>query len=382
MRREKQVPYLFICLALFCCLNIPDPISRKMRSLTVSSFAPSQSVLLAALLPKQNSNVEKLLQEKEALHRENRSLNEQMDPIRKWLLSEDRLEEQMQRIRSLDPLEVEEKWKAYFRRRKSHLSELLKLQLKAIPAKVIYRDPASWSSFVWLGVGEKHNRALQEPVIAKNSPVVMENVLVGVVEEVEEMRCKVRLITDASLIPSVRSVRGGMQDLAFVRRIEELLQLLQTRKNLFSTPEEENVFKNSLHQLMNHLAPSQISSYLAKGELHGCSHPLWRSRGQKLKGVGFNYDFADEEGPARDLRTGEAISLVSQNNKQALIQEGDLLVTTGWDGIFPEGLEVAIVSKVHCLREGASSYSIEAEALANLEELGFVFILPPVLDSR
>ncbi len=173
-----------------------------------------------------------------------------------------------------------------------------------------------------------------------------------------------------------------MQDLVFVRRIEELLQLLQTRKNLFSTPEEEKVFKNSLHKLMSHLSPSQISSYLAKGELHGCSHPLWRSRGQKLKGIGFNYDFADEEGPARDLRTGEAVSLVSQGNKQALIQEGDLLVTTGWDGLFPEGLEVAIVSKVHCLREGASSYSIEADALANLEELGFVFILPPVLDSR
>ncbi len=182
MRREKQVPYLFICLALFCCLNVPDPISRKVRSLTVSSFAPSQSMLLAVLLPKQNTNVEKLLQEKEALHRENRSLNEQMDPIRKWLLSEDRLEEQMQRIRSIDPLETEEKWKDYFRRRKFHLSELLKLQLKAIPAKVIYRDPASWSSFVWLGVGEKHNRALQEPVIAKNSPVVMENVLVEIVE--------------------------------------------------------------------------------------------------------------------------------------------------------------------------------------------------------
>ena len=91
------------------------------------------------------------------------------------------------------------------------MAALLKLQLKAIPAKVIYRDPASWSSFVWLGVGEKHNRALQEPIIVKNSPVVMGNVLVGVVEEVEEMQCKVRLITDSSLIPSVRSVRGGEQ---------------------------------------------------------------------------------------------------------------------------------------------------------------------------
>jgi cell shape-determining protein MreC len=202
LRREKRVPYVFICFVLFCCLNFPETVSRKMRSLTVSSFAPSQSLLLASLLPKQNANVEKLLQEKESLHRENRSLNEQIDPIRKWLLSEDRLEEQMQRIRTLDPLESEEQWKGYFRRRKAHLSELLKLQLKAIPAKVIYRDPSSWSSFVWIGVGEKQNRALQEPIIAKNSPVVMENVLVGIVEEVQETQCKVRLITDASLVPS------------------------------------------------------------------------------------------------------------------------------------------------------------------------------------
>jgi len=382
LRREKRTPYIWICFVLFCSLNVPDSISHKMRSLAVSSFAPSQSFLLAAIFPKKNTNVEKLLQEKESLYRENRALHEQIDPIRKWLLSEDRLEEQMQRIRSIDPLESEEKWKDYFRRRKAHLSGLLKLQLKAIPAKVIYRDPTSWSSFVWLGVGEKHNRSLQEPIIAKNSPVVMENVLVGVVEEVEEMQSKVRLITDASLTPSVRAIRGGKQDFVFFKHMEDLLQLLQTRKDLFSSIEEENTFKAFLQQLMNRLTPSEVSSYLAKGELQGCSHPLWRARGQKLKGVGFNYDFADEEGAARDLRTGEAISVNSPKNKQPLVQEGDLLVTTGWDGIFPEGLEVAIVSKVHCLKEGASSYALEAESLAKLDDLGFVFVLPPVLDPN
>ncbi len=26
-----------------------------------------------------------------------------------------------------------------------------------------------------------------------------------------------------------------------------------------------------------------------------------------LRGVGFNYDYADDEGPSRDLRTGEAL---------------------------------------------------------------------------
>ena len=45
--------------------------------------------------------------------------------------------------------------------------------------------------------------------------------------------------------------------------------------------------------------------YLAKGELYGSSKPLWRTQRHQLKGTGFNYDFADGEGPARDLQTGK-----------------------------------------------------------------------------
>lgn len=135
MRREKRIPYVFIFFALFCCLNFPDSVSRKMRSVAVSSFAPSQSFLLASIIPKQNTNIEKLLQEKEALHRENRSLNEQIDPIRKWLLSEDRLEEQMQRIRSIDPLESEEKWKGYFQRKKNADGSALKTAIESHSGK-------------------------------------------------------------------------------------------------------------------------------------------------------------------------------------------------------------------------------------------------------
>ena len=97
-----------------------------------------------------------------------------------------------------------------------------------------------------------------------------------------------------------------------------------------------------------------------------------------MKGLGFNYDFSDNEGPARDLRTGEIVG--SSSKKQvALLKEGDLLITSGLDGIFPAGLEVAVVSKVHCLKEGASSYELEAKAIAeNFNELSSVFVLPPL----
>jgi cell shape-determining protein MreC len=377
VRKQKISPYIFLCLSLFCVLSFSDSFTQKVRFFTVSSFSPSWrlcesvkkgTLLLTSFQGSDPFTKEPFIREMEELKRENRSLCEQMENVRQWVLSEDRIEEQMNRIKSLDPLEKEGAWRHYFHRRKEELSGILKLRMKAIPAKVIYRDPASWSSFVWIGVGERQNRSLKEAVIAKNSPVVIGNVLVGLVEEVGEKQSKVRLLTDANLFPSVRSIRGGKQDQFFIEQMEGLLQLLGARPDLFSSREEESQIVTSLQKVVKRLDGSQGTSYLAKGELKGSSLPLWRTRGQSLKGLGFNYDFADSEGPARDLRTGES-----------LLKEGDLLVTTGLDGVFPAGLEVAVVSKVHSLKEGASSYELEAKAIAeNFNELSSVFVLPPL----
>ncbi len=377
MRKQKISPYIFLFVSLFCVLSFSDSFTQKVRLFAVSSFSPSWrfceglkkgALLLSSSQGSDRFTKEQFIREMEELKRENRSLCEQMENVRQWVLSEDRIEEQMTRVKSLDPLEKEGAWRHYFHRRKEELSGILKLQMKAIPAKVIYRDPASWSSFVWIGIGERQNRSLKEAVIAKNSPVVIGNVLVGLIEEVGEKQSKVRLLTDANLFPSVRSIRGGKQDQFFIEHVEGLLQLLGARRDLFSSLEEENQIVTSLQKVVKRLDGSQGTSYLAKGELKGSSLPLWRTRGQRLKGLGFNYDFADSEGPARDLRTGEA-----------LLREGDLLITSGLDGVFPAGLEVAIVSKVHSLKEGASSYELEAKAIAeNFNELSSVFVLPPL----
>ena len=109
--------------------------------------------------------------------------------------------------------------------------------------------------------------------------------------------------------------------------------------------------------------------YLAKGEIFGSSSPLWRSRSPILKGIGFNYDFADEEGPARDLRTGEPYGRKGKKNLSPCLPRGHS-GDNGLDGVFPAGYRVAMVSKVHMLKEGASSYEIEAVATAgNLDEI-------------
>lgn len=385
MRKEKISPFIFLGIFLLGALSVSDAFSQKVRSFAVSSLSPSfrfsehlkKRVFLGSSTSFYRGDTEKFVRDMEELKRENRALCDQLENIRQWVLSEDRIEEQMSRIKTLNPAEKEENWKNYFQKRKEQMTGILQLQLKAVPAKVIYRDPVSWSSFVWLDVGNGQNRALKESVIAKNSPVVIGNVVVGVVEEVAEKQCKVRLITDSNLFPAVRSIRGGRQDQFLLEQIEGLLQLLQTRKELFSSSEEERFVSSSLQKIVLQLEASEAASYLAKGELMGSSLPLWRSRGQKLKGLGFNYDFSDDEGPSRDLRTG--VSDPRSKKQFALLKEGDLLVTSGLDGVFPAGLEVAFVSKVHRLKEGASSYEIEAQALAeNFNELSFVFVLPPV----
>lgn len=213
-------------------------------------------------------------------------------------------------------------------RRRSELKRLTMLQLASVPARVIYRSPTSWNSTLWINVGSATNATLQRVVVAKNSPVVVGSCLIGVVDLVNSQQCRVRLITDSSVVPSVR-----------VRRSEQLL---------------------------------------AKGELHGSGLPLWRHRGRLLQGIGFNYDFADDEGPALDLRSGRPVG-DSQASPVALVQVGDTLITTGMDGLFPAGLDVAEVTSLKPLREGDYFFQLEADVAAgDLDALSLVTVLPPV----
>ena len=94
-----------------------------------------------------------------------------------------------------------------------------------------------------------------------------------------------------------------------------------------------------------------------------------------LSGVGFNYDYADDEGPARDLRTGRAVG--SNLPAQPILKEGDLLVTSGLDGVFPAGLLAGTVSWIAPLKEGSYAYEIEVRPAAHcLNDLHTLFILP------
>ncbi|MBI5346531.1 MAG: rod shape-determining protein MreC [Chlamydiae bacterium] len=311
---------------------------------------------------------------------ENEFLKEEADGFYEWLSFEQRIDEQMDKFKMLSSEKRDDiYWNEFFRRRSEEIKNVLELEMQSMPARVVFRDPSSWSSSLWINVGEKNNESLGRLVIGKNSPVVLGSSLVGVVEYVGYKYSRVRLITDSGLIPSVRAVRGKIQDRSLYYLVKALSEHVYARDNLFKSPEEKAFFLETLGNLKNVLCQEKEDQYLAKGELQGSSEPFFRSKGQVLKGIGFNYDFADVEGPARDLITGKPREANDRFAKTPLLKMGDLLVTTGMDGVFPPGLQVAIVSKIQDLQEGDYVYEIEATPTAsNLNELETVFVIPPL----
>lgn len=392
MRKISYKPYVFLILFFLTLLSLPHRAAERIRSGVVCSFSPcwrglgflkeKTLFLLTLPFPHASSSVETTM-EIERLSQENQLLKSQIENVREWLLYQDRIEEQLERYQALGNQDGEEEWKTFFVRRSEELGQALDLQIRSLPAKVVFREPATWSSTVWINLGEKDNQKTGKQIIGKNSPVLLGTSVVGIVEYVGPFQSRVRLITDSRLVPSVRAVRGGEQNRYLLEHLNSLLFALEAREDLVLSPQERLPLTHNLYHLKRTLIEQSGYSYLAKGELRGTSNPLWRSRGQVLRGIGFNYDFTDEEGPARDLRSGEPYTTSRKGETIQLIRPGDLLVTTGLDGTFPPGLRVAIVSKVQTLKEGASSYEIEAISTAgDLDELGHVFVLPPFLQGN
>lgn len=345
MRKTVKYPFLGVMLFLLCWINLPKGISDRIRSAAASPFG--------------FRSLENHSEEIAHLRLENQNLRAQIDRVYEWVLYDQRIGEQLELLKG---------GKEFSQKRAAHLAELLGNHLSSIPAQVTYRDPSSWSSSLWINVGEDNNRALGKRVVAKNSPVLADGALVGVVEYVGAKQSRVRLITDSGLSPSVRINRGGLQNRELLHQLNVLNKQIEKRDNLFLSTGEKESFLLQIQKLKKVCGGPWEDGYLAKGEVHGSSAPFWRSRSPVLRGIGFNFDYPDEEGPGRDLR-GEV----------PILKEGDLLVTSGLDGVFPAGLQVGTVAKIDPLKEGSYSYEIEVRPSAsNLNDLQTLFILPPV----
>lgn len=222
--------------------------------------------------------------------------------------------------------------KEHFSAREQEILDQFKLQLFSTPAKVIFRPLNAWTSTLIIQVGNADNQRLGRNAVGKNSPVVIGNKVIGIIDQVGKTESLVRLITDSGLQLSVRAKRG--------------------------------------------------SQLLAKGVVKGEGRPFLRGKRMVLNGSGFNYDFADQEGPARDLRSGAPLNSDAKETPTPILLANDLLVTTGMDGIYPKGLEVGYVKKILPLREGDYAYEVEAvPAIGNLESLNLVFVLPPLYSN-
>ncbi len=349
MNRKSSKPFLLLIATVFLFMSIPRNATEHLSGLTMAFMAPFwgsiTDVRLLASSPMGITNqatITPTQEELEKLKLQNLLLVREIERLREAL---------------------------HFKKNKISTP---------IAARVIFRSPSSWNSSLWIDVGRVDNASAGEQVIAKNSPVLVGNALVGVVDYVGEHQARVRLITDSGLTPSVRASRGHIQNRWAIENINRLLTFIDSRPQLLS--ESQKPIASELQKLKKLLLQSEPSWNLAKGELHGGSKPLWRSQGNLLRGIGFNYDFADEEGPARDLRTGASIGAnTAQYPLQPLLKPDDLLITTGLDGVFPPGLLVAEVTKIDLLREGDYYYSLEAKPVVDhLDELSVVFVIPPL----
>ena len=368
MKKVSSFPYIALFLFLLFWASLSRNVSDSVRSFTTASFAPAWRWAVGVksylsdrpmLVSKKNGSLE-LAQ----LQIENQNLKNQIKWVKEWVLSEKKWIEQLELAKEISA-----------EKRAAHFHDLLDRQLSAVPCQVIYRDPSSWSSTLWINVGEEDNKILERSAVAKNSPVVSGLSLVGVIDYVGKKQSRVRLITDSGVTPAVRAVRGSLQNRDVVRLLESLEDRLQLRKDLFASEEEKEILLKGIVSLRDKMRQEKENIYLVKGELHGSAAPFWRSRGLVLKGIGFNYDYADEWGPARDLRSGRPIN--SRGNSVTLLKEGDLLITSGLDGVFPPGLSVATVKSISPLKQGAYAYELEALPTAvSLNDLESLFVLP------
>jgi len=381
---RKKLPYLYILLfcVLLLLMSLPKMVTEEARGSTVSFFSPLWKGLtsvkeLFTSNHSQNGGNNDYEEKLQQLRLENSLLRSEILHFKESIQHEFRLLNRLAAI--YDELETKQISSFLKKKHLFELQKLLKSQLQAVPAHVIFRSPASWSSSLWIDVGLDTNKTLGATVVAKNSPVLVGTSVVGIIDYVGNKQSRVRLITDSGLSPSVRALRTPSQNLLIGEKTHALINLIERNKGNLDNAEEKEALIQQLKKFTNNQSTDDMSWYLAKGELHGSSKPLWRTQRHLLNGTGFNYDFADGEGPARDLRTGAPIDSSSDLKVMPILKKGDLLVTTGMDGVFPPDLLVAQVSKVHLLKEGDYFYDLDAVPTAgNLDDLTLVFVIPPV----
>lgn len=312
-RKNKLYVYLVLALSVILCWSLPRPFYENIQKHFVSLYA--RVFFKRSGVPSIDYTIQDV---------ENIILKDRI------AILEERL--QAYEVANYTPPVFSEILSPYFR--------------KLITSRVIYRDPAHWGSSCWINVGKNQK-------IQKNSPVLSGKVLVGLVDYVGEQQSRIRLITDVGMQPSVIAVRGGIQAWLVKDQIQGLTKHLERLSDSYILEKDKYEKVDQLEELSSSIQCSDDNTLLLRGTLSGSGGPLWKDETLVLHGEGFC--FSDGKG----------------------LRVGDILITTGLDGVFPPGLFVAEITKVCQPREGACSYKIEAKSLAeDLTNLSSVLILP------
>ncbi len=353
MKKWASFSYFFLAFVCFVLLNVRFSSIEKIRG----PFFGFED-----LFAKGASNSKTL--EIAELKEENRTLKEQIEEVKAYLNQEDHIINLLEKCQKYEEKEGSA-FTSFYRRRLDQLVDLLNVTKWGISANVIFREPASWSSAIWVDVGTSQNKLLKKEIVAVDSPVVFGDHLIGVIEKVDKHKSLVRLITDSRLTPAVRIVRGYEQNILIQNQCLKLKDVLS-----FEDSKRSADLITELKRYIDLQRDEDTSEFLGKGFLSGSSHPVWRSRSFILQGTGFNYDFGDEEGAPRSIHAESSVPL---------FRVGDALVTSGMDGVFPKGLLVAFVTDVTSMKEGAVSCDLKAKiCLPEFSDLRKVTILPPL----
>jgi len=350
MRRRRKLAYVILPLVIaILTLCLPKSCSQSLSEKSNSSFASFWNTTFSMASP------------------EKRRYFDIAENIQNSLFLRDRV------LENFLLLQENKRLKSIFFQKGTSNTEYL-------VGKVIYRSPNAWNSFLWIDIGREDNPFSDDLILEKNSPVLANGSLVGLIEYVGKKTSLVRLITDENMCPSVRIRRSDAK--TWKNALYKIQKALALGDISFEKEEELKAFLYLLKQLeKNESHDASKRKLLAKGELRGSGATLFRSPKALLRGVGFNYDFEDSYGPKRDLRTGSIVDGTleeQQNSALALLQVGDTLVTSGLDGVFPEGIKVATIVDIDPLKEGAIAYEFDAEPTCkNLFDLDYVSVLKP-----
>jgi rod shape-determining protein MreC len=385
VKKSFVVSYLLILASLLILMSLSRPVTEKIRGNFIALIAPAWEKLALfkasdRLLHGDESEQKNNLSSEEELSRlqlENQLLNNELQFLTRLLENKETVDSSIQTISKISNEAQTDS--TYYQSYIERMKKGLEAKIQAMPGRVIFRSLDTWNSFLWINVGSADNPSPPEKqIIAKNSPAVVGNSIVGVVDYVGPHQSRICLITDSRITPSVRAVRGGVKEMAVGDHLDVVLNAFRRKNNQWMQEHERQTLIKMLKNIKSAMRPGGQSWYLAKGELEGSVQPSGRTSGQILRGTGFNYDFSDEEGSGRDLRTGNLVDN-PQDKPVPILKINDLLVTTGMDGIFPPDFKVATVTKIDLLKEGDYYYELEAEPTAgHLDNLSLLFILPPV----